>query len=78
MKFRTLLSGVLLVTFVLPAAAQPMGYFIVQDAKTKHCTVVHKKPVGTTETVVGPNGVVYKTRTEALGAMKTVKVCHNG
>ena len=32
-----------------------------------------KKPTTTTETVVGDT--VYKTRTEAEGAMKTIKVC---
>ena len=77
MKFRMILSGALLGAFVLPAVAQPMGYYIVQDAKTRHCTIVSKKPMGTTETVVGPNGMVYKSRDEAMGAMKTVKVCHN-
>jgi hypothetical protein len=34
-----------------------------------------KRPTVTEETVVGPDGVVYKTRTEAESAMKTVKVC---
>jgi hypothetical protein len=43
--------------------------------KTKKCTIVDKKPVATEATIVGPDGVVYKTRTEAETAMKTVKVC---
>jgi hypothetical protein len=45
----------------------------VQDASTKKCTIVDKKPTVTTTTVVGDG--VYKTRTEAETAMKTVKVC---
>jgi len=43
--------------------------------KTKKCTIVDKKPVATEATIVGPDGVVYKTKTEAETAMKTVKVC---
>jgi hypothetical protein len=47
----------------------------VRDAKSKKCTVTEKKPETTTETtVVGGDGVAYKTRTAAEGAMKTVKV----
>jgi hypothetical protein len=58
----------------LPAFAQD-AYYIVQDVKTKKCTILDKKPAATEATLVGPDGVVYKTRTEAEGAMKTVKVC---
>jgi len=50
-------------------------FYVVQDVKTKKCTVVNKKPVTTeTMTIVG-DGTVYKTRTEAESAIKTVKVC---
>jgi hypothetical protein len=58
----------------LPAFAQD-AYYIVQDVKTKKCTILDKKPAATEATLVGPDGVVYKTRTEAENAMKTVKVC---
>jgi hypothetical protein len=51
------------------------SFYIVQDAKTKKCTIVDKKPVATEATIVGPEGMVYKTHTEAETAMKTVKVC---
>ena len=61
---------------VLGALAQSAtSFYIVQDVKTKKCTVVDKKPVVSEATIVGPEGVVYKTRTEAETAMKTVKVC---
>jgi hypothetical protein len=48
-------------------------FYVVQDTSTKKCTIVDKKPTTTTTTVVGDG--VYKTRTEAESAMKTVKVC---
>lgn len=54
--------------------AQADSYYIVQDVKTKKCTVVDKKP--TTETMIVVDGdKVYKTKTEADDAIKTVKVC---
>lgn len=74
MKMQTALAGVLVAGFALPALAQTT-YYVVQDVKTKHCQIVEKRPVATEATVVGPDGVVYKTRTEAETAMKTVKVC---
>ena len=60
--------------FVAPALAAD-SYYVVQDAKTKKCTIVDKKPVDTTTTVVSPSGTVYKTRSEAETGMKSVKVC---
>jgi hypothetical protein len=74
MKFRTLTAATLIMAFVTPALAAD-GYYVVQDAKTKKCTVVDKKPTDTTMTVVSPSGTVYKSRTEADTGMKTVKVC---
>jgi hypothetical protein len=70
------LAGAILAGFVLPAAAQT-SYWIVQDTGTKHCRIVDQKPVARDMTVVGGNGVVYHTRTEAETAMKTTKVCVN-
>jgi hypothetical protein len=70
---RTLLAGAALIGFALPALADT-GYFIVQGPD-KHCTIVDQRPVTKEMTIVGPDGVTYQTRTEAEGAMKTVKVC---
>ena len=56
------------------AAAQTTEFYVVQDVKTKKCTIVDKKPTTTTEMTVVGNGV-YKTRVEAETGMKTVKVC---
>ena len=74
MKIKTLIATSLLVAFVTPAIAAD-EYYVVQDAKTKKCTIVDKKPVDTTTTVVSPSGTVYKTRSEAETGMKSVKVC---
>ena len=64
-------------SLALPSAAAfaQDAYYVIQDVKTKKCSIVDKKPVASEATIVGPDGVVYKTRTEAEGAMKTVKVC---
>jgi len=60
----------------LPAYAQSTTeYYIVRDATTKKCTVVDQKPAASTTTTIVEDGKVYKTRTEADTAMKTVKVC---
>ncbi|MCP1739350.1 hypothetical protein ABIF65_000818 [Bradyrhizobium japonicum] len=47
----------------------------MQDVKTKKCTVVDKKPIDTSVTVVSPSGTIYKSHTGAESGMKTVKVC---
>ena len=57
------------------AQAQTTEFYVVQDASTKKCTIVDKKPATTTTVVVGDG--VFKTRTEAETAMKTIKVCTN-
>jgi hypothetical protein len=74
MKLKTLATAGLLAAFVAPAFAAD-EFFVVQDVKTKKCTIVDKKPVDTSMTVVSPSGTVYKTRAEAETGMKTVKVC---
>lgn len=74
MKLRTIAAATLIAGFITPAFAAE-EFYVVQDAKTKKCEIVDKKPVDTTTTVVSPSGTVYKTRTEAEAGMKTVKVC---
>jgi hypothetical protein len=71
-------STAIVAALALPVGAFAQGatsYYVVQDVKTKKCTIVDKKPVAPEATIVGPDGVVYKTKTEAETAMKTVKVC---
>ena len=76
---RFVTSTAVIAALTLPAlsalAQGATAFYIVQDVKTKKCTIMDKKPAATEATVVGPDGVVYKTRTEAENAMKTVKVC---
>jgi hypothetical protein len=48
-------------------------FYVVQDASTKKCTIVDKKPTSSTTVVVGDG--VFKTRTEAETGMKSIKVC---
>ena len=74
MKFKAFAAATLVVAFVSPAFAAD-EFYVVQDAKTKRCTIVDKKPTESTTTVVSPSGTIYKTRTEAEAGMKTVKVC---
>ena len=74
MMFRTVLASLIVAGFVLPAAAQ--SFYVVQDVKTKKCQIVQTRPTTKEMTIVGPEGVTYKSRTEAADAMKTVKVCH--
>ncbi|HLJ01691.1 MAG TPA: hypothetical protein VKT76_18415 [Bradyrhizobium sp.] len=74
MNFKICVAATLIAAFVTPALADD-DFYIVQDVKTKKCTIVDKKPVDTTMTVVSPSGTVYKTRSEAETGMKSVKVC---
>ena len=73
MQIKTLVSAIALTLFI-GSAAQAAEFYIVQDVKTKKCTVVDKKPETKTTMIVDGNKV-YTTREEAMGAVKTVKVC---
>ena len=74
MNAKTIVAAALLAAFVTPAFAAD-EFYVVQDVKTKKCTIVDQKPVDTSTTVVSPSGTVYKTRSEAETGMKSVKVC---
>ena len=74
MKIKFIAAVGLVAAFVVPALAAD-EFYVVQDVKTKKCTIVDKKPADTSMTVVSPSGTVYKTRAEAETSMKTVKVC---
>ncbi len=71
---RFAIAAALATAIVVPAFAQTVTeYYVVQDASTKRCTIVDKKPTTTTVVQVGP--VAFKTRAEAETGMKTIKVC---
>jgi len=72
-KMKKLVAIAMLAAFVSPALAAD-EFYVVQDVKTKKCTIVDKKPTTTTETTVVGNGI-YKTKVEAETGMKSVKVC---
>lgn len=72
MKIKTVIAAALLASVAAPAFAQ--SFYIVQDVKTKKCTITETKPT-TTETTVVSGDTVYKTRAEAETGIKTVKVC---
>jgi hypothetical protein len=73
MKAKFALAGALLIAAALPALADS-SYFIVQGPD-RHCQIVDQRPTTKETTVVNPDGTTYTTRTEAMDAMKTVKVC---
>ena len=74
MKIKLVAAAALVASFAAPAFAAD-EFYVVQDAKTKKCTVVDKKPTESSMTIVSQSGTVYKTRAEAETGMKTVKVC---
>ena len=74
MKLKLVAAAALVASLAAPAFAAD-EFYVVQDGKTKKCTVLDKKPTGSSMTVVSPAGTVYKTKTEAEAGMKTVKVC---
>jgi hypothetical protein len=73
MRISTVVAVSVMAAFVTPALAAD-SYYVVQDAKTKKCTVTESKPTSTETTVVSGN-TVYKTKSEAEAGMKTTKVC---
>ncbi len=72
---KLLIAGVLTAGLAVPALAQTTEYYVVQDVKTKRCTIVDKRPANTTSVTILGDGAVFKTRTEADAGMKKIKVC---
>ena len=71
---RYILAFAIAGALVIPAAAQAT-FYVVQDVKTKRCSIVKERPTTTTTVVVGDSGKVYATEAEATSAMRTIKVC---
>lgn len=72
MNIKAIIAAAVLTSIAAPAFAQ--SFYVVQDVKTKKCTITESKPT-TTETTVVSGDTVYKTRSEAEAGMKTVKIC---
>ena len=73
MRISTVIAVAVAAAFATPVLAAD-SYYVVQDAKTKKCTITESKPTSTETTVVSGD-TVYKTRSEAEAGMKTTKVC---
>jgi len=73
MRISAVIAVFVTAAFVTPIFAAD-SYYVVQDAKTKKCTITESKPTSTETTVVSGN-TVYKTKSEAEAGMKTTKVC---
>jgi uncharacterized protein YhfF len=71
---KTIVAMAISAALVIPAAAQAT-FYVVQDTKTKRCSVVKERPTSTTMVVVGDSGKVYTTESEAQAAIRTIKVC---
>ena len=72
MTLKILIAAAALAAFATPTLAAE--FYVVQDVKTKKCTIVEQKPTSTTTvTQVGP--VAFKTRAEAETGMTKEKVC---
>ena len=52
---KAIIGAVLVCAFVTPALAAD-AYYVVQDVKTKKCTIVDQKPTTTTETTPAAQG----------------------
>jgi len=74
MRNKVLIVAGGLAAFATPALAD---FYVVQDTSTKRCSIVEQRPTTQTSVIVG-DGKVYTSRTEAEGALKTVKVCDSG
>ena len=74
MRNKVFIAAAAVAAFATPALAD---FYIVQDSSTKRCSIVEQRPTTQTSVVVG-DGKVYTSRTEAEGALKTVKVCESG
>ena len=58
----------------LPAIAQNDEFHVVQDTRTKRCTVVDKRPSPSTYVTL-VSSEIYKTKAEAEAGIKSIEVC---
>jgi hypothetical protein len=72
MTQKYLLIGVMLVSFITPAAAMT-EYFVAKGMTTHKCSVVSKKPDGKTMMMIGTE--MYKSKSDAMKALKASAEC---
>lgn len=58
---------------VIATPAFALDYYVVQNAKSKKCSVATKKPTSDKTVLVGDAG--YKTKKDAQDAMKGADAC---
>ncbi|MBI2717474.1 MAG: hypothetical protein HY245_11330 [Rhizobiales bacterium] len=66
------ITATALVALSMPALAA-VKYYPVQDATTKKCSIVEKKPDGKTMILIGKTG--FSTKAKAETALKADKAC---
>ena len=76
MKVSHAIAALIVASIVTPALSAEQ-YFVVRNTVTNKCDVVSQMPQVslTTPTVVVENSVAYKSKAEAITAMKAVQVC---
>ena len=62
-------------TTTTTTSSEGSSFYVVQEPTTKRCTITTTRPAGTSTTIVGGDGTVYKSRDEADVAMKKVTTC---
>ena len=67
-----IMAATMIAAFVAPTFASG-EYYVVQDVRTKKCSVIDKKPTDESKAFVNAAGTVYRTRSEAEIGMKSVK-----
>ena len=67
-------AAAMIAALVAPAFAAG-EYYVVQDVRTKKCSVIDKKPTDSSKPFVNAAGIVYRTRSEAESGMKSARVC---
>jgi hypothetical protein len=71
------IAALLVAILATPALAAAEEYFVVRNTVTNKCDVVSQMPAVSLAApgLVVENAVAYKSRAEALAAMKAVQVC---
>jgi len=77
---KPVLAGLAFLLFLDGAAfAQPArgpAFYVVLNSLTKTCTVVDQTPKTDTPNITVASDTIYKTRSEAEDAIKTLKPCN--
>jgi hypothetical protein len=71
---KAIMAATMIAAFIAPTFATG-EYYVVQDVRTKKCSVIDEKPTDSSKPFVNAAGIVYRTRSEAESGMKSVKVC---